>query len=304
MYLCSWSCRRTAGGPRGSTSPAPADPARRGPARRAPRRRGRPADGGRRRRARTRSRRDPRMTNFTSSCALQQIEVRPVHARPPRRCPGTSRRRCVTTGAGTSATLMWPPVSSSTVVPARRAAAAISGIASFCSSGSPPVSSTSGTPSASTRGQHVVDRHLLAAGEGVGRVAPRAAQIAGRQPHEHAGPARVRRFALDGGVDLEDRQHARSLRLYRTEPGLQSTPCAIPRSASARPAGATRPGPGAWTGIVYPARARPGQGVRRAARLRRALRHRRGELDLLPDPDHRRRRGAGSSGRRRASSSR
>ena len=64
--------------------------------------------------------------------------------------PGHFTSTMRTTGAGTSATLMWPPVSRSTSCPAS-SSPAISGMASFCSSGSPPVSSTSGQPSAATR---------------------------------------------------------------------------------------------------------------------------------------------------------
>ena len=40
----------------------------------------------------------------------------------------------------------------------------------------------------------------------------------------------------------------------RTAPGLQSAPCAIPRSASGRPAGVTRPAPAPGTASFYPAR--------------------------------------------------
>src|SRR5262249_13739253 len=56
-------------------------------------------------------------------------------------------------------------------------------------------------------GHDIVNRHLLAAGERVGRIAPAAAEVAGGQPHEHTRPADVRRLALDGHVNLEDSQH-------------------------------------------------------------------------------------------------
>ena len=58
-----------------------------------------------------------------------------------------------------------------------------------------------------------------------------------------------------------------------------------PTSASARRAGAIPPGKGTWNGIFYPAQAgssRAAAEVRRSCVLRRALRHRRSELVVLP----------------------
>ena len=69
MYLCSCSCRRAGSDRRASTRTASAARARRAPARTA-RRRSAPARSMARDHVarRTRSRRDPAMTNFTSSC--------------------------------------------------------------------------------------------------------------------------------------------------------------------------------------------------------------------------------------------
>ena len=50
----------------------------------------------------------------------------------------------------------------------------------------------------------VVDGHLLPTGEGVLRVAPPAAQIAPREPHEGARAAGVGGLALDAVEDLGD----------------------------------------------------------------------------------------------------
>ena len=55
---------------------------------------------------------------------------------------------------------------------------------------------------------HFVHRHLAAFVKGIRRVAPSAAQIAGRQAHEHTGPAGVRGLALNRMKDLVDRQHS------------------------------------------------------------------------------------------------
>src|SRR5438105_4103458 len=56
-------------------------------------------------------------------------------------------------------------------------------------------------------GHDVVDRHLAPLVKRVRRIAPGAAQIARRQPHEHARFPRARRFALDRVEDLVDRKH-------------------------------------------------------------------------------------------------
>ena len=57
------------------------------------------------------------------------------------------------------------------------------------------------------RRDHLVDRHLAPFVERVGRVAPRAAQVAGRQPHEHARAPGAGRLALNRMEDLVDGQH-------------------------------------------------------------------------------------------------
>jgi hypothetical protein len=49
--------------------------------------------------------------------------------------------------------------------------------------------------------------HPPAAGKGIRRIAPAAAQVAGRQADEDARPADMRRFSLNGCVDFADREH-------------------------------------------------------------------------------------------------
>ena len=286
MYLCSCSCSRTAGDPRGSTPPAPADPARRGRARTAPPRPSRPGRGARRRRGRTRSRRDPRARTSPRRAAAAGPGWASASS-PLRRCPGHFTSTMRTTGAGTSADADVAAGLEQHLVAGVEQPLPSAGSPSFCSSGSPPVSSTSGQPQLDHPGHDVVHAHLLAAGERVRRVAPRAAQIAGRQPHEHAGPPRVRRFALDGRINLEDRQHARADDCPGPGTGLQSTRGRF--LDSHRHGGLELPVTGRAPGPASSTRARPGAEPRTStsSRLRRALRHRRGELDVLPDPDRR-----------------
>ena len=54
-------------------------------------------------------------------------------------------------------------------------------------------------------GHDLVHAHLAALVEGVGRVAPAAAQVAGGQAHEDARPAGIGRLALDRMEDLVNR---------------------------------------------------------------------------------------------------
>ena len=62
-------------------------------------------------------------------------------------------------------------------------------------------------------GHHLVHRHLAPFVERVRRVAPGTAEVARRQPHEHAGLAGARRFALDGVEDLVDGEQFSTLDL-------------------------------------------------------------------------------------------
>ena len=64
-------------------------------------------------------------------------------------------------------------------------------------------------------GNDLIHGHLPSLVEGVGRVAPAAAQVAGGQPHEHAQLAGARRLALDRMENLVNRQHRRFLLSYR-----------------------------------------------------------------------------------------
>ena len=141
---------------------------------------------------------------------------------------------------------------------------------SCCSSGSPPVISTRRQPSRPTSRQHVVDRHLAAAGERVRRVAPAAAQIAGREPHERARAPDVRRFALHGQVDLVDRQHRDSVRSCHAR--VVDPHRDVRLELSERQRHVER----RLLSVAPAAR------LRRARLLRGALRHGRGELDVLP----------------------
>ena len=70
-----------------------------------------------------------------------------------------------------------------------------------------PVISTSGQSWLSDRGDHLVHGLLAPLVKGIGGIAPGAAQIARRQPDEHAGTAGVGRFPLNRIEDLVDRQH-------------------------------------------------------------------------------------------------
>ena len=108
------------------------------------------------------------------------------------------------TPAGTSAMLRCPPVSINTVLP-ESSSRCISGYTSGCSNGSPPVTSTASAAARLDVGNDVVHAHLAAFVEGVGRVAPAAAQVAGGQAHEHARPAGMGRLALDRMEDLVNR---------------------------------------------------------------------------------------------------
>jgi hypothetical protein len=51
-------------------------------------------------------------------------------------------------------------------------------------------------------GHYLIDRHAVAAGEGVFAVAPGTSQITTGQAHEDAGKSRVRRFALERTIDF------------------------------------------------------------------------------------------------------
>jgi hypothetical protein len=52
--------------------------------------------------------------------------------------------------------------------------------------------------------ENLLDAHFLAAVESVRRVAPRAAQVAPREPHENARQSRPRAFSLDGTENFGD----------------------------------------------------------------------------------------------------
>ena len=54
------------------------------------------------------------------------------------------------------------------------------------------------------RGDDLLDRHFAALVERIGGIAPGTSQIACREPHEHAGPTRPGRFALNGVEDFVD----------------------------------------------------------------------------------------------------
>src|SRR5258708_4876081 len=62
---------------------------------------------------------------------------------------------------------------------------------------------------------HVIDRHLLAAGEGVLRVAPAATKVATGQPDEDTGPPGMGRLPLDAEEDF--RNPHRLPGVYRSE---------------------------------------------------------------------------------------
>ena len=70
-------------------------------------------------------------------------------------------------------------------------------------------------------GHDVVDRHLVSFGEGVRRIAPGTAEVAGRQAYEHAPPARMSRLPLDRMEDLVNREHSPDSRGFRRFGGLQ-----------------------------------------------------------------------------------
>ena len=113
-----------------------------------------------------------------------------------------------------------PLVSSRTVKPSSQSDF-ISGREFFWSSGSPPVSSTSGkcgvriaecgilengSASSRTSRQDFLQRHLFAFGEGVGGVAVGAAQVAGGEPDENARQPGEGAFALQAQIDFVDDQ--------------------------------------------------------------------------------------------------
>ena len=136
-------------------------------------------------------------------------------------------------------------------------------------------------------GQHVVDRHLPALVEGVGRIAPDAAQVAGRQTDEDARLAGEGRLALNRVEDFVDGQHCCDNRqLYRRREGeakaspynrqLLSMALLIGTSGWNYPAGR-----GTWNGIFYPERRPAEPRLRRIELLRRALQHGGSEFDLL-----------------------
>jgi len=89
----------------------------------------------------------------------------------------------------------------------------MSGIEFFCSNGSPPVNSTSGSfwffltewlRQPSHIRLNLLKAAFLSFSEGIGCVAIRASQIAGRQPDEDARQSRKRAFALQAQVNLVD----------------------------------------------------------------------------------------------------
>ena len=151
--------------------------------------------------------------------------------------------------------------------------------------------------SRSTAAITVVQRHLPALVKGVRRVAPRAAQVAGRQAHEHTGPPGMRRLALDRVKDFVDGQHGNSdyrLRLRTTDYdyGLQTTGHGLQAARSYNCCHAPhrhlrvelphRQGHLERRLLPSAAGTRSSvQGLRRALVLRRALRHGRSELELL-----------------------
>ena len=142
MYLCSCSWTRT--GRRSASTHSDSVRIQHAVHRRQMDRRGTPRQvvPRDRPRARTRSRRDRLITNFTSSCGRSRSRLlQSFFSASP--LPGHFTSMMVTTPAGTRAVLRWPPVSSSTVFP-RSSSRSISGYTSSCSSGSPPVTSTSG----------------------------------------------------------------------------------------------------------------------------------------------------------------
>ena len=132
--------------------------------------------------------------------------------------PGALTSTILTTRGSTRSSGTWPPVSSSTVRPASRSRS-IRGYTPSCSRGSPPVTSTRSVPRARTRRGRLVDRHLGAAVEGVGRVAPDATQRAAGQPDERARQSGARRLSLDRLEDLRDAEGRRHGAATRIPPG-------------------------------------------------------------------------------------
>src|SRR6186713_2119943 len=59
--------------------------------------------------------------------------------------------------------------------------------------------------------QDVLEAALATLVKRVRRIAPRAAQVAGREAHEDARPASIRGLALDGMEDFVNRQHPESI---------------------------------------------------------------------------------------------
>ncbi len=151
------------------------------------------------------------------------------------------------TPAGTSAMLRWPPVSISTVLPGveqplhqridvglqqRLAAGHLDDRAA----------------ARLDIGHHLVHAHLAALVEGVRRVAPAAAQVAGRQAHEDARPAGVGRLALDRVEDLVDREHCQPLTT-----GRRPVKLILVLMLRIGTSGWNYPtGKGTWNGIFYP----------------------------------------------------
>ena len=149
------------------------------------------------------------MTNFTSSCGAQAVEVAPVvlrrfaaagtldvddlddrrrHARRSPMAAGLEHHRAP---AGEQPLHQRIDV----LLQQRLAAGDLDQRAAVRRRRAPTTSST---------------RHLAALVEGVRRVAPRAAEVAGGQADEHARPPGVRRLALNRVEDLVDRSAWRS----------------------------------------------------------------------------------------------
>ena len=185
-------------------------------------------------------------------------------------------------------TLRWPPVSSSTVVAGleqplhqrdRRPSAAAARRRSARPAGSRSAATSASTSSTTSS----------AAREGVRRVAPRAAQVAGGQPHEHAGPARHR--SIRPGWTGRSRRWS-TLRTpaprRRAELACRSSPWPTPRIRIGTSGWSYPSGPGAWTGIVYPPR-RGGRRARSTSSPAYAERFDTVEVNstLLPHPDRR-----------------
>ena len=172
----------------------------------------------------------------------ERVEIRPVVPVRFAAARDTSRRRSCTTPAGTRAIDAMAAGLEHHGRARAPSSASISGYTSSCSSGSPPVISTSGQSCRSTSAHDLVERHASVPREGVRRVAPRAAQVARRQPDEHARPPGAGRLALNRVEDLVDRQHLDLI--YSTSDAWRLR---IGTSGWNYPTGK-----GTWNGIFYP----------------------------------------------------